>query len=797
MFIVDAPCTQTTAMFNNMNLRISWRYLVKDRLSTILNIVGLSTGLACALLIYIWVTDELQMDRFHAKGDRLYHLMENRIKSGGIWTSPTSSGPTAEAFKKDYPEVEHAVTIRDGEDAVMTVGEKDIRSEGIYASKDFFDMFTYPILEGSRVTDDNSILLSDNLAVKLFGSVREAIGKQVDMQHKTHYFVAGVFKAPDLRSSMQFDFVLSMEKLFKEEDWLRSYGNTGVRTYVALKPGTDEAAFNAKIAGFVKKISNGKTTHRTPFIARYTDEYLHGEYENGVVSGGRIEYVNLFSIIAIFILAIACINFMNLSTAKAARRAKEVGIKKVVGAGRGKLIVQFLSESLMITAFSTLLALGLVLLVLPAFNSITGKELHLDIDGRLALTIVAIAFFTGLVAGSYPALYLSGFKPGLILKGKIRTAGAEVLARKGLVVFQFAISVFLIISVMVVYRQIKYVQSKDLGFDKENVITFFKEGNLNSDQTAASFLAEVKKLPDVVSASSLGHNLQGHNGGTYGVKWPGRDPEDKTEFENLNANYGIIQTLGMTIKEGREFSPDYGADTMGILFNEAAIKYMGYKDPVGKQVELWGQQRHIVGVVKDFNFESLHKDIGPAFFILNPGSWRFMVRIREGKEKEAIAGIQKLYGQFNPGFAFDYKFLDERLQQLYVAEQRVSVLSRYFAGLAITISCLGLFGLTAFTAQRRQKEISIRKVIGATTGSIVLLLSKDFLRLVLIAVLVAFPVAWWAVDHWLKGFAYRIPVSPVIFVFAALAILLITIATISFQSLRAALSNPVKHLKNE
>jgi putative ABC transport system permease protein len=787
-------------MFNNMNLRISWRYLVKDRLSTILNIVGLSTGLACALLIYIWVTDEQQMDRFHTKGDRLYHLMENRIKSGGIWTSPTSSGPTAEAFKKDYPEVEHAVTIRDADEAVMTVGQKDIRSEGIYASKDFFDMFTYPILEGNGTsisTDDNSILISDNLAVKLFGSAREAIGKQVELQHKDHYFIAGVFKAPGLHSSTQFDFVLSMEKLFKEQEWLRGYGSTGVRTYLTLKPGTNEAAFNAKIAGFVKKISNGKTIHRTPFIARYTDEYLHGEYQNGVISGGRIEYVNLFSIIAVFILAIACINFMNLSTAKAARRAKEVGIKKVVGAGRGKLIVQFLSESLMITAFSTLLALGLVLLVLPAFNSITGKELHLNIDGKLALTIIAITFFTGLVAGSYPALYLSGFKPGLILKGKIRTAGAEVLARKGLVVFQFAISVFLIIAVMVVYRQIKYVQSKDLGFDKENVITFFKEGNLNAGKTSLSFLAEVNKLPDVASASSLGHNLQGHNGGTYGVKWPGRDPEDKTEFENFNANYGIIQTLGMTIREGREFSPDYGTDTSGILFNEAAIKYMGYKDPIGKQVKLWGEQRTIVGVVKDFNFESLHKDIGPAFFILNPGSWRFMIRIRQNREKEAIASIQKLYGQFNPGFTFDYKFLDERLQELYVSEERVSVLSRYFAGLAITISCLGLFGLTAFTAQRRQKEISIRKVIGATTGSIVLMLSKDFLRLVFIAVLVAFPVAWWAVDHWLKGFAYRIPVSPVIFVLSAVAILLITIVTISFQSFRAALSNPVKHLKNE
>jgi hypothetical protein len=437
------------------------------------------------------------------------------------------------------------------------------------------------------------------------------------------------------------------------------------------------------------------------------------------------------------------------------------------------------------------------MLVLPAFNHITGKELSLHFDVRLVLTILGIMVVTGLVAGSYPALYLSGFKPGLILKGKLKTAGAEVLARKGLVIFQFTISVFLIIAVLVVYRQIKYVQSRNLGFDKENVITFTKQGKLKSNETAQTFLAEVSKQSGVISASALGHNLLGHNGGTSGVKWPGRDPQDKTEFENFFADYGIMKTLGMTMAEGREFSSEYGSDTLGIILNEAAIKYMGYKDPVGKQVELWGKQRNIVGVVKDFNFESLHKTIGPAFFVLDHGAWIFMVRLDKNKQKEAIGSLQKLYTQFNPAFTFDYNFLDESLQHQYVAESRVSILSRYFAGLAITISCLGLFGLTAFTAQRRQKEISIRKVIGATTGNIVFMLSKDFLRLVLIAVLIAFPLAWWAVDNWLKGFAYRIPVSPVVFVLSAGAILLITIITISFQSFRAALANPVKYLKNE
>ena len=488
---------------------------------------------------------------------------------------------------------------------------------------------------------------------------------------------------------------------------------------------------------------------------------------------------------------------MNLSTAKAARRTKEVGIKKVVGASRGNLVLQYLGESMIITTCSTLLAILLVILVLPAFNHITGKQLTLNFDRDLTIAILGVTIITGLIAGSYPALYLSGFKPGLILKGKFSNTAGEVFARKGLVVFQFTLSVFLIVSVLVVYKQIKYVQSRNLGFDKENVISFAKEGKLENGHAQGSFLAEVRKLPSVENASSLGHSLIGHNSGTYGVGWPGRDPKDKTEFENIPVDYGLIQTLGMKLAAGREFSKDYGSDTLGIMFNEAAIKYMGIKDPLGKLVTLWGDQRHIIGVVKDFNFESLHKDIGPVFFRLDPGASRFMVRIRQGREKEAIRDLQSLYSQFNPGFTFDYKFLDERFQNLYAAEQRVSVLSRYFAGLAILISCLGLFGLTAFTGQRRQKEISIRKVVGATAGNIVVMLSADFLRLVLIAIVIAFPLSWWAVNQWLKGFAYRTSVNAWIFVIAAFSIFLITIITISFQSFKAALSNPVKHLKNE
>lgn len=798
--IVSHRSNTTIVMSSPLNFRITWRYLIKDRLSLILNVAGLSTGLTCAVLIYLWVNDELKMDRYHAKGHRLYHLMENRVKTGGIWTSPTSSSPTAAAFKKDYPEVENAVTIREGGEVILTAGTTDLRASGKYVSLDFFELFTCPLIAGNpkqALAGESNILISEKLATALFGNAQSAIGKQIERQHEDKYFVSGVFGNSPKLSSTKFDYLLPFEPLVKKMTWIQGYGSTGVYTYLTLKPGVNPAAFNKKIAGFVKRISNGRVTHRTPFITLYANEYLYGEYENGVIKGGRIDYVRLFSIIAIFILVIACINFMNLSTAKAAKRAKEVGIKKVVGARRGQLILQYLGESLLITAFSALVAVVIIQLVLPGFNELADKELEFSLALKPALIILGITIVTGLIAGSYPALYLSGFQPGHILKGKIKTAASEMFARKGLVIFQFTLSVFLIIAVVVVYKQIKFVQNRNLGYDKENVLTFWKEGKLGSSEVSRAFLQEVKQLPTVVSASTIGHDLTGHNNGTSGIQWPGRDPKDKTEFEVLYCDYDLLKTLGINIKEGRDYSPEFGTDTSGIILNEAGVKYMEMKDPVGKQVSLWGGQRTIVGVVKDFNFESLHKTVGPAMVLLNPESWRYMIRVSKGKDKETIAAVQKLYTKFNPGFTFDYSFLDENLKWLYAAEERVSILSRYFAGLAIGISCLGLFGLTAFTAQRRQKEISIRKVIGATESNIVMLLSKDFLWLVLIAILVAFPLSWWAVNQWLKRFAYRTDVTIGVFVLAAAAILIITILTISIQSLRAARANPVKNLKND
>lgn len=784
------------------NIKIAWRSLMKDRQFTLLNLVGLSTGLACALFIYLWVTDELSVDKFNTKDSQLFQVMENRKKAGGIWTSHSSSLPTAEALAKEMPEVEYATTTSGAENISLAVNEnKDLRADGMYVGKDFFSMFSYNLLQGNIkqvLPDKNAIALSEDLALKLFHTTENLIGKTVKFQHEQDYTISAIFQRPPVNASEQFDFVISADILKTLYDGADSWFNTGVQTYVLLKQGTDVGRFNKKIAGFIEAKTNNELKHRTPFLKKYSDIYLYDEYENGVLKGGRIDYVRMFSLIAIFILIIACINFMNLSTAKAAQKLKEVGIKKVVGATRGSLIVQYIGQSMLMTFIALIISFILVVIFLPSFNTITGKQLALVPDVKLILSLLGIALFTGFVAGSYPALYLSGFNPIAILKGKLRNSTGEMWVRKGLVVFQFSLSVILIVSVLVVYKQIEFVQSKNLGYNKDNVIRMNREGALDNDDKLQTFLSEVRKVPGVVMASSIGHSLTGHNSGTSGVKWPGKDPNDKTEFENVGSNYDMIETLGFEMKEGRAFSPKFSSDSNAIIFNEAAIRFMDLKDPLGKTVKLWGEDRIIIGVVKDFHYESLHENVKPLFMRLNTGAtWTVVAKITAGKEKETIAGLENIYRQFNPDFSFNYKFMDENFQRMYVSEQRVSILSRYFAGLAILISCLGLFGLAAFTAHRRQKEIGIRKVVGATANNLYMMLSKDFLKLVFIAIIIAIPISWWAASHWLQGFAYRAPIGMGVFLAAGSATILITLLTVSYQAIKAALANPINSLRSE
>jgi putative ABC transport system permease protein len=783
--------------------KITWRNLIKDRRFTLLNLVGLSTGLACTLLIYLWVTDELQMDKFYQNNDRLFEVKENRVQADRIWTASSASAPEQDALVKELPEVQYAVATTTTRNTLLTAGEKNLRADGRLAGNDFFHVFSYRLLHGSAeqvLADKHSIVLSDVLAKKLFGTTGNLVGQSIQFNRNQTYRISGIFEAPGVHSSEQFDYVLP---ILNDPDFQRnltSWDNTFCSIYVLLKPGARLTALNTKLGGFIKQHSNGQIKYRTPFLQRYSEIYLHGRYEGGIPVGGRIEYVRLFSLIAGFILVIACINFMNLSTAKAAGRAKEVGIKKVVGAARGSLILQYLGESMLMSIASVILGVVWVTMALPTFNGITGKQLSLDhLTSGFFLTVAAITLVTGLIAGSYPALYLSAFKPVQILKGKLKTAFGELLIRKGLVVFQFTLSIILIVTVGVIYRQIQFIQSKPIGYDRDHVLSINLEGRLaDSLRLQTTFLAEARRIPGVLGASATSHNFMEHNGGTWDVEWPGKDPNDRTEFEVIAGEVDMTRTLGMTIKEGRAFSRDYPSDSSGVIFNEAAIRFMGLKNPIGQSVEVWEQKVKIVGVVHDFHFQSLHEKVKPVIIMLKPEyAYRMIIKLAADKQGSAIAGLERLYQQFNAGWAFDYTFMDEAYQNIYTAEKRVSTLSRYFAGLAILISCLGLFGLAAFTAQRRNKEIGIRKVLGASVSGVVALLSGDFLKLIGLAILFAFPLAWWLSNQWLKGFAYHIRIDAGIFILAAAFIIALAFLTISFQSIKAALASPVKSLRAE
>jgi putative ABC transport system permease protein len=790
------------SMFKN-NLKIAWRNLIKDRQFTFLNLLGLATGLTCTILIYLWVHDEYQFDKFHEKDARLYQLMEHRKGKGEVFVADESSGLLAETVAAQNPDVEYAAAEAPAawfQKFTLSVGDKNLKATGQYVGKDYFNIFSFKLIDGNPdkvLADKTNIAISDELAMKLFNTTQNLIGRKIIFQQDRIFFVSGVFEKVPVRSSEQFDFLLSFEYYKQIQPWVTSWGNTGPHNFIVLKKGSDVDAFNKRIAGLIEK-SSGDTS-RSPFAMRFSDNYLQNSFDHGNRIGGRIVNVKLFSIIALFILTIACINFMNLSTAKASRRLKEVGIKKVVGAGKKQLVFQFLGESILLTFIAVILSVGLVYLLLPQFNRITGKEISLYPDAELIAGLIGIGLFTGFVSGSYPALYLAGFNPIMILKGKMRNSIGETWARRGLVIFQFAISIFMIVGVLVIYRQIQYIQNKDLGYQKDHVIRMDCEGKLIANEE--NFIAQLKKVPGVVNASFTYNVMIGRNYGDNGLEWVGKPPNEYIYFEGFGGGYDFIETMGMKLAEGRSFSKNYGDESHNIIVNEEAAKIMGFKNPVGKNVTLFGNPKQIIGVVKDFHFESLRETVKPLYMNLikqDSSPWnKLMIRVQAGREVETVERIRNLYERFNPGFPFDFHFIDELYEKQYAAELRVGILSKYFAGLAIVISCLGLFGLTAFTAQKRQKEIGIRKVIGASVPSLVAMLSVDLLRQVLVAILIAVPISWWVMNQWLNGFAYRIPIGIGVFLIAGFSIIAITFLTVSYQSIKAAFRNPVTSLRSE
>ncbi|MCG2612946.1 ABC transporter permease [Terrimonas sp. NA20] len=791
------------------HFKMAWRSLVKDRQFTILNLVGLASGLACALMIYLWIVDERNVDKYNSKDEQLYQVMQNIPHENGIETIEHTPGLLANGLAKEMPEVEFAATVVPASwfssKGIISTGETKLKTGGQFVSADYFNIFNCPIIGGNKETlfaDRQSIAISDELSEKIFRK-ENPIGKTIEWTQDDFngtYRIIAVFKKNPVNASERFDILFNYALFEEKRPTILAWGNSDPSTYVLLKKRADVGLFNSRLKDYLK--TKDRKAGSTLFTRRFSDKYLYGQYTDGVPTGGRIAYIKLFGATAVFILAIACINFMNLSTARAARRMKEVGIQKAMGASRSRLILQYLSESVLTSFFALLLAVVLIAALMPAFNSITGKSLSFDLNPSIITATVAITFVTGLIAGSYPALYISGFRPVAVLKGQLKTSIAELWTRKGLVVFQFALSIFAIATVLIIYRQAAFIQSKNLGYKRDNLIHFDLPIGFDSDQlaSASSFINELKKIPGVTNVSSYYHNLTGGHGNIGDFSWPGKDPNTNIDFVNLEVGDGFIETVGIKMKEGRSLRikpGEFFSPSNEIVFNESAIKAMGLSDPIGKMVKFWDRQRVIVGVTEDFHFESLYEKVKPCFFQAFPVMPNIIVKIKAGTEKQSLARIRTIFEQFNKGLAFDYRFMDEDYQAMYQSENRVAALSKYFAGLAILISCLGLFGLAAFTAQKRQKEIGIRKVVGASVSGVVFMLSKGFLQLIFIAALIALPLVWLTMTGWLNGFAYRTSIPAGIFVVTVASILLITLITVSVQSLKAALMSPVKSLRNE
>ncbi|MFT4856818.1 MAG: putative ABC transport system permease protein [Algoriphagus sp.] len=781
-------------------LMLAFRSFMKFKKIFAINLFGLAIGLTTVVLISLWVKDELSTGRDHEKIDRIYAVMTNHDNSGGIVTIGITPGDMAEAMKAELSQVELAVGASQFIDGVaFENGSTKMTGAGLFVDQSYFDVFSVDFVAGNPneiMTGINSLAISETMATKLFGSPKEAMGKSVKWQvfnFNNEVEVTGVYKDFGPMDVDKPDYFLSFSYFKQMLGEGVNWGNFNSSTYVLLHQDTDITAFNAQIKGFIKAKDEGSNV--SAFVQSYGDTYLYGTYEDGKMVGGRISYVTLFSAIAIFILIIACINFMNLTTARSMNRLKEIGVKKSMGASRGGLFGQFMVESLLLTFLALIIAIVATFILQPFFNQVTSKSLSISFQPELILMLLGIWLLTSFLAGIYPAVYLSKFKPVEVMKSNIKGSFGELLARKGLVVFQFAISLLLIIGISVIGKQMSFIQNQNLGYNQSHLLQTNASG-INPKQLE-SFLGELKKSPGVENASSLSHPLVGLQSSTIGLSWEGKNPDEQVKFENVTVNMGLIETMGFEIVAGRAYSPDFGAEDSKIILNEAAVRTIGFKNPVGQIVNLWGEDKEVIGVIKNFNFESLKETVKPAFLKYDPeNAQKIMIRIAGQNQQETIAGIEEIFIK-QTAQPMDYSFMDANYQSLYASEQRVSKLAKYFGVMAIFLSCLGLFGLAAFTAEKRKKEIGVRKVMGASTMAILTLVSKDFVRLILISIVIAMPLAWYFANNWLKSYAYQTNLSWWIFAVSGILLILIAVITVGYQAFKAANANPVDSLKSE
>ena len=787
-------------MFKNY-FKVALRNIIKHKGYSLINIAGLAIGLACCLFIWIWVQDELSYDKFHDNAPYLYRVEENQYYSGRVYHVTVTPYPLAPALKEDFPEIVEASRYVGVGGQLLRYGEKAFFESGIRAvDPSFFRMFTFPFVKGNSDTaldDLFSIVISEEIAEKYFGE-EDPIGKVIQANNRTDFTVAGVMKNVPSNSYLQFDVVIPYALLKKLGAVNDSMGSNSIATFVQLHESASLQQVNEKIRGFIKKHVPDSVTDLE--LALYSRIHLH-QYFGYEKDAMQVKYVYIFSVIAMFVLLIACINFMNLSTARSANRAKEVGVRKVVGALKGHIIRQFYGESIIYAFIALVFAFALVMLLMSSFNNLSGKEISLDVLGNWQILVgfIGITLFTGLIAGSYPALFLSAFQPVSVIKGSLRSGAGSSLFRRVLVVVQFALSIFLIIGTVVVYKQLQYMKNRDVGYDKEHLVYIPMRGQTGSNYSALKNALE--RNPQILGVSGSNHRPSNIGSNSGGADWDGKDPNQVVLIGISSVDFDYIETVGIELAEGRSFSEEYATDqTDAFIVNEEVAELMGKKSVVGERFSFAGRDGKIIGVMKSFHYHSLRNKIEPLAIYMRPASEGFyytFIRIPPENISDSLDFVQKTWQSVVPNFPFDYSFLVEDFEYYYRSEERMMDLLKYFSILAVFIACLGLFGLASFTAEQRTKEIGIRKVLGASPPQITLMLCKEFFFLVLLANIISWPVAYFIMRNWLQDFAYRTGLGVLMFVMTMVLALVIALLTVSFQAVKAAVANPVDALKYE
>lgn len=787
-------------MYSNY-FKVLWRNLIKNKVLSFIKIFSLTVGFIVAIFIFLWVIDELSFDRFHVKVENIYKVMTNHTyPDGTIETYPATTSLLKDAIKSDIPEVDNLALMSMESEALIRFDKNSFYEFGLYADSSLFSILSFPIIKGNRdniMPNQSSIVISNKLASKLFG-IENPIGKSVELNQTQQFSVTGVFADIPVNSSIQFDFVLPIELFVKENPWTQHWASGGTQTLVTLKPNASLEGANTKIAKLINK--NCSECKTSAFLFPYAKQHLYNEFKNGTVTGGRIKQLRLFSIVALIILVMACINFMNLTTAMSAARSHEIGVRKLIGANRSGLIKRFIFESQFLSFIALFIALIGVQLLLPLFNELTGKFITLEFSRPTFLIgILTIASICGLFAGSYPAILLSSFKPISVLKSGTAAPLTGGKFRKALILVQFVATCILITFSIVVYQQIRFISTKNLGFNKENVIVINRNDILGKNYSA--FKNDLLNVPSIMGVGFGGSNIFTVPITTTDPVWKGKPTNSSISFKVFRCDEGFIPTMKIELLAGRNFSGIENHDVSNYIINKKAMEVMGLnmEDVIGSNLEMWNGKGKIIGLTDDFNNDNLHNGIEPLIFMYSKDiGFNYFIRIDGSSPAQSVlASIEKTFKAHSPGYPFEYEFLDKVFAREYKTEMVIGNLAFIFTTIALLISCLGLFGLAAYSTLKRTKEIGIRKVLGASVSSVVLLLTKDFIRIIVIAIVIATPIAWYLVNKWLQDFTYRVDVNWWLFAFVGITAILIALLTVSFQAIKAAIANPVKSLRTE